>query len=106
MDIMVLTSISEGLPTVLLEAMAMGKPVITSDAGGSPEIVTHGVTGFIFRSTDLDGFVAAMDSLVSDSALTGQMAAAAHDDIHRHYTLERMVSRYAELFRDIAMGGY
>jgi len=105
MDIMVLTSISEGFPTVLIEGMAMGMPVVTSDAGGCSEIVNHGVTGLIFKSGDTGGFVAAAGSLVSDAPLAREIAERGHEQVHSRFTMKRMVERYADHFRKIAGGG-
>lgn len=104
MDIVVLTSRSEGLPTVLLEAFAMGKPVITAAVGGCCEVVSHDVTGLTFPNGDCDTFFAAMEKLVSDADLRTRLAAAASADIHTRFTLDLMVQRYAGLFRDLAGG--
>lgn len=63
-DIVVLPSLWEGFPNVLVEAMACGTPVIASAISDNPHIVEDGVTGFLFPSNDQDGLVAALDRML------------------------------------------
>jgi glycosyltransferase involved in cell wall biosynthesis len=80
-DILLQPSVTEGLPTVLGEAQAMGVPVVTSDAGGSGEAVTDGETGFVVPRRDAGALAAALLTLVGDPELrhrfgaTGQLTA-------------------------------
>jgi glycosyltransferase involved in cell wall biosynthesis len=60
----VLPSSYEGMPHVVLEAFACGLPVVASDAGGTPEIVRHGETGFVYRCRDLDGLEGALREVI------------------------------------------
>jgi glycosyltransferase involved in cell wall biosynthesis len=51
---LIMPSRSEGLPLTIIEAMSLGRPVITTNAGGNKEIIQHGVTGFIGEANELD----------------------------------------------------
>lgn len=76
-DIVILTSFSEGLPIVLIEAMAYGKPIVASAVGGIPYIVQDGVNGFLVDPMNLSAITAALKVLASNSALRRQMGAEA-----------------------------
>ena len=68
---MVLPSFAEGLPVVIMEAMAMGRPVLTTSVAGIPELVEDGVTGFVVPAGDVDALVTKIGDVL---ALTdGQM---------------------------------
>jgi teichuronic acid biosynthesis glycosyltransferase TuaC len=63
-DCLVLCSTSEGLPTILAEAMTCGVPVVATAVGGVPEIVKHGVTGYLVRANDPAGLAKAIDTVL------------------------------------------
>jgi glycosyltransferase involved in cell wall biosynthesis len=67
MDVFVLTSSSEGLPRVILEAMLLEKPVIASRIVGSSEVVAHGVTGYLYDYGDIDALAVHLVGLLRDS---------------------------------------
>ena len=73
LDIVVLTSLWEGLPRVFPEAMASSLPVIATEAGGAREAVVHGETGFLFKPHDVDGMANAVLTLVADAVLRRKM---------------------------------
>ena len=73
LDIVVLTSLWEGLPRVFPEAMASSLPVIATEAGGAREAVVHGETGFLFKPHDVDGMANAVLTLVADADLRRKM---------------------------------
>jgi glycosyltransferase involved in cell wall biosynthesis len=68
-DVLVLPSFMEGLPIVLMEAMAIGVPVVASRVAGIPELVEDGKTGLLFTPSDWDEFGNCMDRLLSDDKL-------------------------------------
>ena len=78
-DVLAITSTanSEGVPTVALEAMAAGVPVLAFDSGAIREILADGVSGRLISQGDQDGFEAALHSLVSDSDLRSSLGAGA-----------------------------
>jgi glycosyltransferase involved in cell wall biosynthesis len=90
-DIFVLPTIGDALPMALLEAMAVGLPVIATRVGGIPEVVREGETGMLVEVGDVDGLAAAIQTLVNDPALrvamgvAGRRLALARHDASRVY---------------------
>jgi glycosyltransferase involved in cell wall biosynthesis len=76
-DVLILPSTLDGRPNIVLEAMAMGLPVIASNVGGLPGIIKHGETGFLFDADDLDGFAQTILKLKNDPALREAIGKAA-----------------------------
>lgn len=85
----VLPSYHEGTPKTVLEAMACGRPAITTDAPGCRETVTDGVNGYLVPVRDVDAIVTAMEQMLDDPAKTAEMATAARQiaeeifDVHK-----------------------
>ena len=75
-SIYVLPSYREGTPRTVLEAMAMGRPVITTDTPGCRETVTDGVNGFLVPVKSVDGLIEAMEKFITDPALINTMGKA------------------------------
>lgn len=80
-DILVLPSLSEGLPMSVLEAMSWGLPVITSPVGGIPEVVQHGFNGLLVPPTDIPAISQAMQELIENEPLRLQMGANARSSV-------------------------
>ena len=77
-DVLLLTSDHEGLPTVVLEAMALGVPVVARAVGGIPEVIEHGVNGMLVDSADPGDLASACLSTLAESAARERMIARAH----------------------------
>ncbi len=75
-DVLLQPSVSEGLPNSLVEAQAMGVPVVCTDAGGSGEAVEHGVTGLVVPRRDPGALADALEVLARDAGLRARMSAA------------------------------
>ena len=83
---MVLPSFAEGLPVVIMEAMAMGRPVLTTPIAGIPELVEDGVTGFVVPAGDVDALVAKIaDVLALSDEKIHDIAAAARARVLRQH---------------------
>lgn len=97
-DLVVLTSRSEGLPVVLMEAMAHGKLVLAPRITAIPELVEHGRTGFLYRPGALEDFVESVQWIAAheDSLLDVGRAAAGH--IAVHYDRRRNLQQFADRF--------
>ncbi len=80
-DVMVLPSFAEGVPVVLMEAMASGLPVIASRVAGVQELVEDGVSGYAVPPGDLDSLVARLNALLSDPDLCARMGAAGREKV-------------------------
>jgi sugar transferase (PEP-CTERM/EpsH1 system associated) len=94
MDIFALTSRSEGMPLVLLEAWAAGLPVVASRVGGLPELIQHDHNGLLFESGDQASLVAALGRLLSDRMLAARMGQAGRQLVEANYHRRKMAADY------------
>jgi glycosyltransferase involved in cell wall biosynthesis len=102
-DVAVLTSLWEGLPRVLVQAAAAGRPILTFDVEGAWEVVREGKTGFIVPSKDIASFVERLDTLLSNREGADAMGAAGRERIGGEWTVETMVSRLDRMYRRLAL---
>lgn len=89
----------EGIPVVLMEAMAGGVPVVASDLSGIPELVEHGETGLLVPPGDAAALADALERVASESQLRRRLAVAARDKIVRQFNLHTNASLLIERFR-------
>jgi|CXWL01.1.fsa_nt_gi glycosyltransferase involved in cell wall biosynthesis len=99
--IVVLPSYREGLPKVLLEAAACGKPLIATDVPGCRDIVTHGVNGLLVPARDSSALAAAIDSLLGDSSLRAAMGVAGREAVTRMFSVEKVAGQVVALYREL-----
>src|SRR6185312_2640232 len=85
-DLLAISSWSEGSPNALLEAMAAGVPVVSTEVGGIPEIVSHRQTAFLVPSQDPEALAGGIGLMLSDHALAGNIAGRARELIHTQYS--------------------
>ena len=100
-DMFVLASLWEGMPNVVLEAMASGKPVVGTQVEGTEELVIPGETGLLVPPADAKALARNICRLIQESGLARRMGQAARKQVKEHYTVQTMVERYAQLYRDI-----
>jgi glycosyltransferase involved in cell wall biosynthesis len=100
-DILVLPSRSEGFGRVNLEAMAMGKPVISTKIGGIPEVVLDGVTGILVPPRDSKALSHAVTRLLNDSHLRESMGQEGRRRVEEHFTLQAHVQRIERIYADV-----
>jgi glycosyltransferase involved in cell wall biosynthesis len=93
-----LPSEAEAMPMSLLEAMALGRPVIATDVGGNAEVVSHGETGYLLAPGDERALARAMIELAGDPARADEMGAAGRRRQRERFTGERMVEGYIGAF--------
>lgn len=98
LDVFVLSSISEGMPLSVLEAMASGKAIVTTQCGGIPEIVEHGQTGLLVPPSDSSALAAAIGDLLSDRSKAERFGANAQMKFQKEFTISRMIERYEQLY--------
>ncbi|MCS6945209.1 MAG: glycosyltransferase family 4 protein [Sutterellaceae bacterium] len=96
-DVLVLASTREGCPNVLLEALACGTPVVTSDVGGAREIVTDGVVGHVVSERTAEAFAAAIDR-----TLTRDFDPAELRRYAEHFSWKPIVQRYRQILAEAA----
>merc|ERR1712216_893448 len=100
-DVVVLASLNEVTPMVLAEAMARGKPVLTTGIAGIPEMVDNGVEGFVCGEEDTPSCVAEwaqqMETLASSATLRQQMGQAGLQRYRNQFRLQHMVDQYKSI---------
>ena len=99
-DLFCLPSFAEGLPVVLMEAMAMGIPCVATQITGIPELIRNNIDGLLVPSSDLDALVEALARLMDDTALRQRLAGSGRARILEHYDLHRNVSELAGHFSE------
>jgi glycosyltransferase involved in cell wall biosynthesis len=98
MDVFVLSSSREALPNVVLEAMAMEVPVVSTAVAGVPRLIADGRTGVLCRVGDVDALATALERALLDGALRVRMAHAARARIEREYSFTRRMARERTIY--------
>ena len=101
-DIFVMSSVTEGLGTSLLDAAACGKPIVATTAGGIPEVVEDGQTGILVPPRDHQAMADAIVKLLKDDALRTRMGAAGLSLAHARFSAERMVQDTLRVYERVA----
>jgi glycosyltransferase involved in cell wall biosynthesis len=101
-DLFAMSSVTEGLGTSLLDAMACGRPIVATRAGGIPEIVEDEVTGLLVPPRDHHALAEAMVRALKDPGLRQRMGGAGLDRVQERFTVERMVAETAAVYRRVA----
>jgi glycosyltransferase involved in cell wall biosynthesis len=99
-DCLTLTSKAESFPLSVIEGMAMGKPVVSSEVGGTPEQIEHGVTGFLYRLGDVEQIVSYL-KILSDPVRRAQMGDRAKQTARDRFSFEKMVSEYNQVLETL-----
>lgn len=97
-DIFALSSTAEGMPIVVLEAMALAKPVVGTDVGAMRECVVDGETGVLVPSNDVDRMTRALSSLLRDQARAQRFGKAGRTRVEHEFTEDVMVRRHMEVY--------
>jgi glycosyltransferase involved in cell wall biosynthesis len=100
-DAFLLTSVSEGIPLTVIEAMAAGLPVVATDVGGLREVVADGTTGLLAPAGDDAALAERLVCLADDPDLRHWMGAAGRARAKRHFDEPRMAADYARLYREM-----
>lgn len=100
-DIFALTSLCEAASLTLLEAMAAGLPVVVTNVGGNPEIVREEIDGYLPPRQSVMGIAQALKQLLDHPDHARQMGESGRARVHTHYTLERTINRYHDLYRQL-----
>ena len=110
LDIVVLSSLNEGTPVAIIEAMAAGRAVVATHVGGVPDIVLDGETGVLVPPKDPEALADAIVKLLADANLRRRLGVAAREAVHPRYAVGRLVEDmdifYRQLFarKGISMG--
>jgi len=103
---LVLPSFAEGLPVVIMEAMALRRPVLTTFVAGIPELVRPGENGWLFPAGSVDELTAAMeDFLETPVDVLKHMGEAGYESVLQRHSIDTEAAKLASLFRESRIGG-
>jgi len=88
----------DGIPNVIIEAMASGLPVVTTSAGGIPELVTPGVNGLVARPHDIEGIAASIAALLDDASMRRRLGSAGRETVQERFDVRNSAEELAALF--------
>jgi glycosyltransferase involved in cell wall biosynthesis len=101
LEAVLLPSRIEGLSQALLEAMALGKPVLASDAGGNPDLITAEVDGLLVPALDAAAWAEAIDRVLGAPALAARLGGAARHTARETFSLDRTVARTLAVYHSV-----
>jgi glycosyltransferase involved in cell wall biosynthesis len=81
----------DNLPTVIMEAMATGLPVVSTNIGGIPEMVIENETGFLVQPGDAAGMAEAIETVINDSSLAARLGHSGHERARALFSIEKSV---------------
>lgn len=100
-DVFVLNSTLEGMPLVLLEAMSCGLPVVTTPAGGIPELVRPGIDGMVTKGFEQDEYAQTILEILDNEQLRLKMASAGRSRVEDQFSADNIVPKYEKLFESV-----
>lgn len=101
MDVFTLSSVSEGMPLTVLEAMAAQLPVVATEVGALPELVEEGKTGFLVPIRHAVAMADKLEEFLANRQLAKSFGEAARQKVEREFALEQMLRSYAELYQSV-----
>jgi glycosyltransferase involved in cell wall biosynthesis len=103
MDVCVHTSLREGFPNAVMEAMTLARPVVAANVGGVPELIEDGTNGVLVSSRQAEEFAAAVLTCLDDGAFAARIGTAARERISSQFTVARMVDSYRALYDEMLL---
>lgn len=100
-DVFLLTSVYEGIPNVVLEAMAKELPVVTTKSGGVDEVIEHGVDGYIAELYDVNQIAALIENLIINKNLKTVIGTKARNKILAEYTIQRQLNVFQDKYSNL-----
>lgn len=99
-DLFIMSSLMEGIPLALLEAMAVSRPVVVTNVGGNSEVVIEGETGILIPPKDSEKMAQAIIKILQNPNLAKKMGEAGRKRVEDKFTLDRMVNRYESIYEE------
>jgi len=103
-DVFILPSVTEGMSVALLEAMAVGLPIVASRISGTVDVIQDGKNGLLFESGDKEGLIRCLSALMESRALGAHLGERARETVERRFSLDRMLDRYVALYCSVFHG--
>jgi glycosyltransferase involved in cell wall biosynthesis len=101
LDLFCLSSDSEGIPLTMLEAMAAGVPVVSTNVGGIPEVVQDGVNGRLVPKGSAELLAQRIGDLLGDPAKSAELAERGRETVRSKFTAERMIRETEQIYADV-----
>lgn len=105
LDVLVLASVTEGMPLTVLEALAAGCPVVATRVGGIPEVISDGVNGLLVSPGDAQGMAASILRLLEDPAASRKMGEEGRKRVAGSFTVDKMVGGTEQVYIDLVSRG-
>jgi len=99
-DILVYPTKADNCPLVPMEAMSCGLPVVSTRIGGVPEVVEHGVTGYVTEPGDAREFAEAITAILSSESMLASMSMASVQRVEERFSLQGMTRAYFDLYQE------
>lgn len=100
-DLFVLSSLYEGLPLALLEAMSMGKPAVATQVGGIPEVIKDGLNGFLVPPRNPEALAEKIIQILQDHVLHSKMSQNAYQVVRKRFGIQEMVKRVEQVYSTV-----
>ncbi len=100
-DVLLLTSLYEGLPRVVLQAMAAGKPVVATAVSGTPEAVRDGVSGFLHPPHEVLGMAQSLARILKDKTLAKKLGVAGRKGLKGSFLIAEMLAQIEDLYTEV-----
>jgi glycosyltransferase involved in cell wall biosynthesis len=101
MDIFILSSLDEGLPMAMLEAMAMRLPVVVTRVGGIPKLIKHGENGLLIERNDYMQLKESLLLLINDDQILRALGENAYETVRKKYSNEIMMEKYKDIYNEV-----
>ncbi len=100
-DVFLMSSISEGIPLTIIEAMAAGLPVVSTAVGGIPEMIRHAENGFLANSGDSSGLASSLVLLQQNPTLRNTVAVAGREQAMQSFSQQGMLDGYRNIYEEM-----
>lgn len=100
-DILACPSLTEAFPLVIIEAMAMGKPVVGTDVGGISEAIVDGTNGFLIPPEDVDALISALQDLIGEKDLRMKMGESGVKRARSNFSIEGTVTEISKIYLEL-----